>query len=539
MRDMFQNKHVIGSMTDLFGFLRANLPFILIIVFLVSATYANSLNNKFISADDEPAIVYNQELRDFNKALSSGLLQNILFSLFINTTGLNTLPFHLLSITLHIFNSILVFTVIYMIFGKKVSIIASLLFSVHPVNSEAVLWISAIPYLFNGFFALLTLLFFVLFSQTSNKTFWYISGLIFFAGTILAKNAWILSIVPLVIIVGEFMLEKGEGFALKNGKRLFIYWPYLLSAGFFIFIYIASEFSLRLQRLETLYGIDPTTTTPLLNRIPYTIYMMLYLLITPFRLTIYHEGKLITSALYMLMILISLAYLALTAFALKKNYKIMAGILLVMPISIFPSFSPVLIAWFIAERYLYLASVFFCVALTFGILFMEKKLKIKNLALYLTTIILTLYSIRSLFRTNDFKSNVSIWSATQKAAPLSYRTYNNLGDALSREKNYNAAIESFEIALKINPNYADAKHNLANTYFQMGELDKAEELFTEANKTNPKLYQSLFMLGIINYKKTDLIKAKEYFEKASQISPNNAQIMQAIKGVDSALKNSK
>jgi tetratricopeptide (TPR) repeat protein len=535
---MFSTKPTITTFRELLGFLRANLPFIFILIFIVTACYANAINGKFISADDEPAIVYNPDLKDFGKSLNSGLLQNIFFSAFVNTTGYNTIPFHLLSLIFHILNSVLVFIVLYLIFGKKISVIASLLYAIHPVNAEAVLWVSAIPYLINGFFALLTLLFFVIFRQTNKTHFLYISAAVFFSGTILAKNAWILSIAPLIFVVGEFMLEGGKGFDFKDWKRFKIYIPFALAALFFIFTYIAAEFSLRLQRLEMLYGIDPTATTPLLNRIPYTIYMMMYLLTTPIRLSIYHEGVIITPAMYTWMVIVTGMYLGCLVYSLKRNYKVLAGILLVMPLTIFPSFSPVLIAWFIAERYLYLAAIFFCVGLAYLFLYIERKLKITRLSLFLTITLMSLYAIRTISRTNDFKSNLNIWMATQKAAPYSARTYNNLGDALAREKNFTAAIQSYETAIKISPNYADAFHNMGNTYLQKGDLTKAEELFKKANSLNPRIYQSIVMLGYIKYKQGDFQAAKEYFIKANEINPNNPQIVQVLSEIESMIRNS-
>ena len=71
-------------MKDLVKFLHANLPFIFILIFLIIVCYANSVNGQFISADDEPVILYNPEMKDLNKALSSFLLHDIFFSLFIN-----------------------------------------------------------------------------------------------------------------------------------------------------------------------------------------------------------------------------------------------------------------------------------------------------------------------------------------------------------------------------------------------------------------------------------------------------------------------
>jgi len=524
----------IRTLKDLVHFLQANLVFIFLLISLVSACYINVSNGQLLSADDEPVILRDTQLRDFNKTAGTLLLHDILFSVFINTSGANPVPFHLLSITLHMLNSILVFVLLYLLFGRRVSVIASLLFAVFPVNTEAVAWISAVTYLINGFFGLFTLIAFVLFKQTGNKTFLYISGSVFFAGTILARNAWILTILPILFIVSEFLLENGEGFAVRNFKRLGVFIPFAIAAVFFIATYVTKEFAFRIQSLEDTYSIDPTSTTPLLNRIPYTIYMMLSLLVWPAKLSIYHEGVIISQTLYAVMVLITIVYFGTIFYLLKKN-KVAAGIMMILPLSIFPSFSPVLIAWFIAERYLYLASVFFCAGVALLILAIEKRSKSTKLAVYATVLLLSVYCLRTVIRTNDFKTNLNIWLATAKTAPYSYRTYNNLGDAYGRTDNYKAAITSYENAIKLYPGYADATHNLANTYMQMGELGKAEEYFTKAYTFNPKLYQSLYMLGLVNYKQGDLDKAEESFRQALDLSPNNREIQKALEMVEAKL----
>src|SRR3989344_125952 len=56
----------------------------------------------------------------------------------------NPLGFHLVQVFIHIFNTILVFLIFKLFFKKAVSFFASLIFLIHPINTEAVIYVSAL-----------------------------------------------------------------------------------------------------------------------------------------------------------------------------------------------------------------------------------------------------------------------------------------------------------------------------------------------------------------------------------------------------------
>ena len=72
-------------------------------------------------------------------------------------------------------------------------------------------------------------------------------------------------------------------------------------------------------------------------------------------------------------------------------------------------------------------------------------------------------SIRTIVRNVDWKNEDNLWVATGKVAPSGAPIHNNLGDVYARHNDYPKAIEEFTRATQINPGYADAYHNLANT----------------------------------------------------------------------------
>ncbi len=69
---------------------------------------------------------------------------------------------------------------------------------------------------------------------------------------------------------------------------------------------------------------------------------------------------------------------------------------------------------------------------------------------------------------------------------------NNMGVAFDAVGKHEKAIESYHLALKINPNYVTAWHNKGNSHIYLGEYRKALECYDEIIQLQPKNYQAYF-----------------------------------------------
>jgi len=112
--------------------------YILIIIFVSIAVYANSLNGEFIS-DDVTGIIENPLI---NNPLGVWHLQHITNALIYKFFKLNPAPYHAFSILIHVINGVLVFFFLLLFFDKLPSFFGALIFAVHPIHTEAVSWIS-------------------------------------------------------------------------------------------------------------------------------------------------------------------------------------------------------------------------------------------------------------------------------------------------------------------------------------------------------------------------------------------------------------
>jgi len=460
--------------------LKANIPFLFLIFFLVFIVYVNGMNGEFI-ADDIPAILNNPQVTNFSNALQSLQIQPILQSAIYNIFGSHQAPFHIVSLILHYINTVLFFIIVRHLFKKKVSVISTLVFALHPVNSETVLWISAVNYLIHTIFLFMSIILLL-----KNKLF--VMYAVFFLSMLLTRNFWGFTI-PFVLLGINIYISPETKINIK--KQFLFFLPMLLTmvlSYFGLKFYNPSNVTSRIIELSSQKG------TSYLQRIPYTTYMTAELLSFPKNLTLYHEGEHITKLKYEFMILVTVLTLFMFIYAWYKK-KQYFWLLLLIPLSALPIFSPIQVAWFISDRYLYVSSAFFAIFLALLLT------KIKNGSVLNTALVLLLivYSIKTYSRTNDWKTRKSLWHATQRVAPYSKRVYNNLGDVYATEKNYTEAINYFLMAIKIDPQYADAMHNLGYTYLTTGDLDNAEKWLKKSVEINPSLYQS--------YQKLELLKA--------------------------------
>src|SRR5436309_2416295 len=148
-----------------------------ILVFLACAAYANSMDVPFIF-DDINSIQRNTNVRfeDYRNFSLNLYLQtrSLLYATFAfnNWVGSqNVLGYHIVNLSLHILNGLLVFAAGVKVFRKAVidpgvvrtySLLATAFFLVHPIQTESVTYISSRSELLSTFFYMLGFVFFTI-----------------------------------------------------------------------------------------------------------------------------------------------------------------------------------------------------------------------------------------------------------------------------------------------------------------------------------------------------------------------------------------
>ena len=113
---------------------------------------------------------------------------------------------------------------------------------------------------------------------------------------------------------------------------------------------------------------------------------------------------------------------------------------------------------------------------------------------------------------------------------------NNLGIALSRwalikgkepeeaRKKYEKAIECYDRALEINPNFVEAWNNKGNVLDELGRYEEAIECYDKALEINPNYAEAWNNKGVTLSMLRRYEEAIECFDRALEINPNYAKV---------------
>jgi hypothetical protein len=238
-----------------------------IIAAVAFAVYSPSLFNGFVY-DDNHQIVTNPWIKNFNhlfeifssntagmaKRCASnyyGPMMYVSYLLDYHFFGLRPLSYHLTNALFHCGDSVMIFLVVANIArGSHDSsrwylsppFLAGILFAAHPIHTEVVMWVSALPDLAFSFFYLLAFYLYMRYMETplAARVAYFLSVLSFFVSTLFKEPAVTL---PLIIIAYDFVVRKKKE---PLGTRFKRYMPYFLVAGIYM-----------LLRTNALHGFAP------------------------------------------------------------------------------------------------------------------------------------------------------------------------------------------------------------------------------------------------------------------------------------------
>jgi len=492
--------------------------FIFAILILCAVVYANSLNGGFIS-DDIATIRDNPNIGNLSSVHSLGDLVNWTS---YKISGLDTFAYHLSNLIIHGICSVLVFFFLSSFFGCWPGFLATLLFACHPVHAETVTWISGNPYSIAA-----TLLFasFILYRRATREN--KLRPVVYMFSILLCNpfhTNWYLGLYPLVIILYDVTYRQVK----KNWK----YWiPYILIVTtWFIKKSVAISDRIEILRTPTIIG----TNNPI-YKLVYSFFAHLQLLLWPAQLTLYHEPARITQQLLFVELSALLIALCFLPLLFKRSKELFFG-LGIFVLFLAPTYSPVLISWTLAERYLYIPSVGFFMLIAFLIKKYSQTPKAKNIVLVVIMLLVGAFSTRTIIRNQDWRDRETFWRATVKASPESCKAHNNMGDIYSIEGNLEMAAWSFKHATELNPNYAEGFHNLAFTYTKTKQYDKAIKYYKKSISLDPTLLQSYQNLSAIYLSRGETGLAKKYLQEALRLAPTDADITKNIKEILNKIK---
>lgn len=544
------------------------IPHIWTIIIIGSLIYFNALFNGFVW-DDEEQVINNALVHSitnlpsfftgstFNTGGANTLaghyykpMMPTFFSIIYSIFGPTAFAFHLFQLIFHLINSVLVYKLFKKFFSKNIAFISTLFFLVHPINTETVIYISALQDTIFFTFGLLALLLATQKILTTKKLF-LISTLILLS--LLSKETGILFLI--ITILYRYL------FYSKDYLNTSIY----LTSTFFLYLFLR----LILAQVQ-ISGSGPSpimqaTFLERLQTLPQIIYYYLVTTIFPKDLSIAQHWVVKNPSLAnfyipILFILLTIMLLFILLYQIKQKsttnfcISIFFTLWLTIGIALHTNLFPLDMT--VAERWFYFPFVGLI-----GILatyFYSHPIKASdntrvNIILLILIPILSLLSLRTIIRNTNWQNGLTLYEHDSKIsanafdlennygvelfragqiqqakvhfqrsveiAPHWWTNWNNLGVIYEREQNYQTALEYYKKSID-NGQYFLAYENYANTLLFHKSPQSAKEFTQQSLKILPYNSKLWTVLALSEYKLGDKQKALQAAQNAYQLSPN-------------------
>jgi tetratricopeptide (TPR) repeat protein len=428
--------------------------------------------------------------------------------------GLSAPAFHLVNVVLNVLVTLMVYAVARRLFRRDdVALTTGLLFAVHPAHTEAVAWLASVPELLMCLFYLLAFYSYVRAGAAGDAAArWRLASLVAFALALLSKEMALT--LPLLLVLQEHGVARS---GLRQGVRR--YAAYFAVAGAYL--------GLRTWALGGLAPVEKLADMTLSRFVLSDIVLMgqyWWTLVVPVKLNAFHvfvpsdsvlDGRVLLAAG-------TLAALGVLMVGLAR-----AGSALWLPIAwVVVTLLPVLYikgvgANVFAERYLYLPSVGFSLALAAAFHALTRKLSrpLARAARGALALLLVLLSIQTVRRAEVWKDEIALFTDTLARSPSVYPIRNFLGIALLEEGRLSQAREQFVANQTLDPDNEQGFRNEAAVDLKEGRLDEAATAYRRAvqrKPDDPSLHQDL---GVVLLRKGDRGGAIPEFEEALRLNP--------------------
>ncbi len=140
------------------------------------------------------------------------------------------------------------------------------------------------------------------------------------------------------------------------------------------------------------------------------------------------------------------------------------------------------VGFVVAERVLYLPSMGFCMLVAMGVWLVLKKRKI---FIPIFVFCLSIYSVKTLVRNQDWKDDHSLFKSAILINPGNGKLYNNFGHDYESAGNYSYALKLFQTASIIQPDDIGAYINLGRMFKQLGDYNRAEQVSFSSLSSQP------------------------------------------------------
>ena len=463
----------------------------------------------------------------------------------------NVFGYHIVNILLHILTGYLLYCTILTLFQTPklkqqkrtdvylIAFLATLLWLVHPLQTQAVTYIVQRMTVLGAFFYILAMYFFLkarLVSANRPKIF-YISGcFLAYIAALASKENTVTLPLALLLIEIIFFQKKIKPLSGKTTFFILLFAIIILLEGGYILIKLQNWSFFRIYDQRSFSPMERFLTE---HRIV-LFYLSQLFFPAPQRLSLIHDFSLSTSLLHpwttLPALLLVYSFISLAVLYIPKKPLLSFSILFFFLNHLIES--TILPLELIFEHRNYLPSLFLFLPVATALQQLFTKFNKKRwLRLTLATFIITLVASLSYItytRNAIWKDEYTLWLDTLKKAPNDARPYQNLAMLLSSNGRYLQAIALYQKALsKQAPSPARSVslslNNMGNVYLSLQQYDKAIKSYNSALQIDPDNPNTLYNKTVALVAEGKWNEASSNADKLTMLSWDNSTFFN-IKG---------
>jgi len=511
------------------------------IALLAVAVYANSFNGEF-QFDDHEYIVKNAAIANIGdvQAIYSILPQPVrvipfyTFALNYHFHELNVFGYHLTNLIIHIFNAWLVFMLIQLLFltprftdhplslqARQIAFWSALFFTAHPIQTEAVSYITQRFTLIATFFYLLSVCLYLKGRMIEDKRrIGFLAGA-FTVGLLGMLSKQIVLTLPLMICLLEFSCFRSVS-ELKQKKVYLSILLILLTALIIPSFYHFNWSIITRATISASHDGDVLKWHSYLLTQSRVIWVYLKLFVLPIGQNLDYDfaasKQLVEPKTFMAVL--ALFYVFVWAVYRYRRYPLEILCVLWFFLCLLVESSIIPIRHVIFEHRLYLPSVG---AFLLMVLWLKKISPTPQRFKVVMSMLLIIFAVLTVQRNTIWQNPVSLWEDVVAKSPKKSRAHLNLALAYQDRRDYRKSMMAFIEAIKLNPKNMDAINLRGLLLAEQGLYALAIDDFNQALRVDSKFVPAITNRANVNRTLGKYDEAMADYNFALSISPGHVE----------------
>lgn len=437
---------------------------------------------------------------------------------------LNAGGYHLTNVILHLLGSLLLFWLFNRMTGSvwRSAFVAGF-FALHPLQVESVAWITHRKDVLSGFFWMLTLCFYVYYTEKPMiKRYLLVLGSFLCA---LMSKPMVVTLPIIMILLDYWPLRR-----FQSKKEKMIFWQLREKIPFFILSAIFSVITLYAQYKPFMKLIDVPLSSRIANAI---VSFVAYLEKTfwPYDLTISYPfpAQIPVPQILLASLLIILVSVFIIVLVKRLPYLFVGWLWFVITILPVIGIIQKVILRAMAEHYMYLPSIGIAIMLAWGIplLFPGENLR-KKILFPAGLATLVLLAILTWKQCGYWKNDIVLYNHTIQTIKDEAYAHHIRGLTHGKLGQYQLAIEEFDKALLLKPYYIKAYYNRGLAYAKLGQHQRAIENFSQAIGMMPDYDKAYHERGNSYFALGQYQPAIKDYSEALRIKPDNEEARSSL-----------